>query len=86
VSVKLLIIVIIVFKRYPSTYCLMQGSCFICSDFKHLISKLESQPLHSTKKLSHSLKYYMYTHGRITSVRNLGIGLVIIRMSTWNDN
>jgi len=32
-SVKLLVIVIIVFKRYPSTYCLMQGSCFICSDF-----------------------------------------------------
>jgi len=29
-SVKLLVIVIIVFK-YPSTYCLMQGSWFICS-------------------------------------------------------
>jgi len=28
-SVKLLVIVIIVFKRYPSTYCLMQGRCFI---------------------------------------------------------
>ena len=23
----------VVFKRYPSTYCLMQGSCFICSNF-----------------------------------------------------
>jgi len=32
-SVKLLVIVNIVFKRYSSTYCLMQGSCFICSDF-----------------------------------------------------
>ena len=21
------------FQRYPSTYCLMQGSCFICSNF-----------------------------------------------------
>jgi len=31
-SVKLLLIVIIVFKRYPSTYCLMQGRCFFCSD------------------------------------------------------
>jgi len=29
----MLVIVIIVFKRYPSRYCLMQGSCFICSDF-----------------------------------------------------
>jgi len=28
-----LVIVIIDFKRYPSTYCLMQGSCFICSNF-----------------------------------------------------
>jgi len=35
-SVTVLVIVIIDFKRYPSTYCLMQGSCFICSDFKHL--------------------------------------------------
>jgi len=33
-SVKLLVIAITVFKRYPSTYCLMQGCCFICSDFK----------------------------------------------------
>jgi len=33
VSVKLLVIVIKVFKRYPSTYCIMQGSCFICCDF-----------------------------------------------------
>ena len=31
--VKLLVTVIIVFKCYPSTYCLMQGSYFICSDF-----------------------------------------------------
>jgi len=31
-SVKLLVIVIIDFKSYPSTYCLMQGSCFICSN------------------------------------------------------
>ena len=44
-----MVIGIIVFKRYPSTYCLMQGSCFLCSDFQnfnilpHL--KLESQPL-----------------------------------------
>jgi len=33
VSVKLLVIVIIDFKRYPSTYCLTQGRCFICSNF-----------------------------------------------------
>jgi len=32
-SVKLFVIVIKVFKRYPSTYCLMRGSCFICSNF-----------------------------------------------------
>jgi len=31
VSVKLLIIVIIVFKCYPNTCCWMQGRCFICS-------------------------------------------------------
>jgi len=30
---KLLVTIITVFKRYPCTYCLMQGSCFICSDF-----------------------------------------------------
>jgi len=30
---KLLPIVEIVFKCYSDTYCLMQGSCFICSDF-----------------------------------------------------
>jgi len=28
-SVKLLVIVIIDFKRYPSTYCLKQGNCVI---------------------------------------------------------
>ena len=44
-SVKLLFIVIIVFKRYSSTYCLMQGSCFICSKFDIFTLKLESQPL-----------------------------------------
>ena len=27
----------IVFKRYPSTFCLMQGSCFICNQFWNLI-------------------------------------------------
>jgi len=32
-SVKLLIIVIIDFKRYPSRYCLTPGSCFNCSNF-----------------------------------------------------
>jgi len=30
--VKLLVI-IIDFKHYPSTCCLMQGKCFICSNF-----------------------------------------------------
>ena len=34
-SVRLLVIVGIVDKRYPSTYGLMQGSCFICSDFEN---------------------------------------------------
>jgi len=33
VSVKLLVIVIIDFNRYPSTYYLMQGSCFIYNNF-----------------------------------------------------
>jgi len=32
-SVKLLLIVIIVSKRYRSRYSLMQGSCFICNNF-----------------------------------------------------
>jgi len=32
-SVKLKVIVIIVLKLYPSTCCLMQGRCFICSTF-----------------------------------------------------
>ena len=30
--VTLIVIVIIVFKRYSSTFCFMQGSCFICRD------------------------------------------------------
>ena len=33
VSVKLLVIVIIDFKRYPSTYCLTHGRCLICINF-----------------------------------------------------
>jgi len=33
-SVKLLVIVIIDFKRYPSTCCFMQGSWFIWRTFK----------------------------------------------------
>jgi len=49
VSVKLFVIGIIDFQRYPSRYCLMQGRYFICSNFKKLqkkkSSKLESQPL-----------------------------------------
>ena len=45
ISVKLLVIVYIVFKRYRSTYCLVQGCCFICSDFEHFTSTLELQPL-----------------------------------------
>jgi len=28
-----LVIVITVFKRFPGTYCLIQGSCSICSSF-----------------------------------------------------
>jgi len=32
---KLLVINMIDFKRYPSTYCLMQGRCFICSNFQN---------------------------------------------------
>jgi len=32
-SVKLLVTVIIVFKRYLRTYCLLQGSCFIWSNY-----------------------------------------------------
>jgi len=36
VSVKLLVIVIIVFKSYPSTYCLIRGRCVICSNFYSL--------------------------------------------------
>jgi len=31
-SVKLLVVLIIVFNRYPSTFCLMQGNCVICSN------------------------------------------------------
>jgi len=32
-SVKLLVIVVIDFKRYPSTNCSMQGRCSICNNF-----------------------------------------------------
>ena len=45
---KLSVIVIIVFKRYPSTYCLMQGSRAILK-FEHFTSKIESQPLNLLK-------------------------------------
>jgi len=33
-SVNLLVIVIIYFKIYPSTYCLMQGMCSFVATFK----------------------------------------------------
>jgi len=33
VPVKLFVVVIIDFKRFPSTKSLMQGRCFICSNF-----------------------------------------------------
>jgi len=36
VYVKLLVIVIIVFKRYPRTCCLMHGRCFICTNLLNL--------------------------------------------------
>jgi len=39
-SVKLLVIVIIDFKHFPSTYCVMQGSCFISSDFQNFYFKI----------------------------------------------
>jgi len=32
-SVNLYVIVIIDFKHFPGTYCLMQGRCLICSNF-----------------------------------------------------
>jgi len=40
-SVKLLVIVVIVFKRYSSTYCLMQGSLPFVATFKHWNSYLK---------------------------------------------
>ena len=36
-SFKLKVIVIVVFKRYPSTCCLMQDSCAICSNFSDFV-------------------------------------------------
>jgi len=36
ISFKLLVIVIIVYERYPSTYCLMHGSYFICGNSYNL--------------------------------------------------
>jgi len=32
-TVRLLVIVIIVFKRCPSSYCLLHGRCIICRNF-----------------------------------------------------
>jgi len=65
-SVKLLFTVIIVYKRCPSTYCVIQGRCFICSNwiFLFFTSNLESQPL-STQIHTYLLPYteidkYMY--------------------------
>jgi len=52
-SVKLLVIVIIDFKQYPSTYCLMQGSCvlFINVLNAHKNSTLDSQHLKTFEQL-----------------------------------
>ena len=37
-----MVVVIIVFKRYPRTpYCLMQGSCFICSNLEIRITTFD---------------------------------------------
>jgi len=38
-SVKLLDIVVIAFKYYSNTYCLLQCSCFVCSSFPHTHKK-----------------------------------------------
>jgi len=44
-SIKMLVIVSIVLKRYHSTYCLIQGSCFVCSNFYHVDSIPQNQNL-----------------------------------------
>jgi len=51
----LLAIVIIDFKRYPSTYCLMQGRSF----FKLFTSKLESQPLRKHMDITQRWKVFI---------------------------
>ena len=48
--VKVLVIVIIVFKSYSSTYCFLQGMCFISSTvrvttFKYAFSKITNRTL-----------------------------------------
>jgi len=60
VSVKVLFIVIIVFKRYPSTYCLMKGGCFIYRDFEILSEKKLKIRITTFKCLSFGdkLSYY----------------------------
>jgi len=45
-SVKVLVIDSLASKRYPSTSCLMQGSCDMCNNVsKILTSNLACQPL-----------------------------------------
>ena len=57
-SVKLLVIVIIDFKRYPNTYCLCQVDVAFVPTFKiwQNTSKLESQPLMQQTYTTHSTK------------------------------
>jgi len=62
-SVKLLDIVVIAFRYYPNIYCLLQGSCFVCSSFPHTQkNKLESQPLKHLLEHFHSVLSTFYNN------------------------
>ena len=65
-SVKLLFTVIIVYKSCPSTHCLMQGGCFICSNFNFLYFYLKFRITtfkHSNSHLSASIHGDRQIHG-----------------------
>jgi len=53
---NLLLIVIIYFKRYPDTYCLMQGRCIICSNLYNLINIYKYLAQQCVKDVAHTLK------------------------------
>ena len=75
-SVKLLVIVIIDFKRYPSSYCLMQGKCFVCR--KYMIECVKILKVQNTKH-KHRRYVIFETVSHIKAHRTITVLIIKLR-------